>query len=233
MSLISLAIGELRRPRQARSHRPLGFRPEHARPYASRSAETAVQAACLSISVNLAGSLLPVLRPAFKSDGSRLRDEVRFVAKFGHSVCHFIKYPTITAISRTDAIPNRCLSKYALNSRRRERTLGIRTSVLGKRFNNRVAVAARSDRLHHADGILPKNRLKASAAPALGNVDKRAASTHGSEPQRAKAEIMVSVAPLSPVPISANRKFSSLASNWLISYFSIGFDQRTESAAGA
>jgi hypothetical protein len=120
-------------------------------------------------------------------------------------------------------MPNRCLSKYVLKSGRRERTAGTRTSVAGNRFNNRVAAAGRSDRLHHADGILPKNRLKASAAPALGKADKRAASIHGSEPQRAKAEIMVSVAPLSPVPISANRKFSSLASNWLISYFTFLF----------
>jgi hypothetical protein len=96
---------------------------------------------------------------------------------------------------------------------------GMRTSVLGKRFNNRVVVAARSDRLHHADGILPKNRPNVSAALALGNADKRAASIHGSEPLRANAEIIVSVVPLSPVPISANRKSFSLASNWLILTF--------------
>jgi hypothetical protein len=111
-----------------------------------------------------------------------------------------------------DAIPNRCLSKYALKVGRQESMMGIRISVLGKRFNNRVAVAGRSETLHHVDGNLPKSRLNASTAPALGRADKRAASSQGSVPQRAKAEITVSVAPLSPVPISANRKFSSLAS---------------------
>lgn len=140
---------------------------------------------------------------------SENRKDLVLDAKHGH----FIKYTRITAINRMAAMTTKCLSKYARKSERRERSAGIRTSVLCKSFSNRAVVAGRSNMLHHADGRLDKSKLSASAAPALGNAAKRVASVHGSEPQRAKAEIMVSCAPPSLVPISANRKFSSLLSS--------------------